>query len=129
MAFGYFPNGDGLLGIRAPNGTYRCQRLLFTDSGHYLLPIHNFNTKTDSKLDTLIMHESQLLARTSKTPQVPQQQKKTTNMTFPIALITEDSNDHQDAAFRNSSDDQTKENEMTAPPGLTLTTSPSPPFH
>ena len=108
LACGYFPNGDGLLGIRASNGTFKCQLLLFTDSGHYLLPIHHFNTKTDSKLDTLIMHESQLLARSAPIPQTPRQQKKiphkTPHMTFPVGLITEDANDDHV--------------EMTTPPGL-----------
>ena len=122
ISFGYFPNGDGLMGIRAPNGTLKCQRLLYTDSGHNVLPIHNFDTKADNDLNTLIMHESQFLTKNTKIPRALQDTEKPTktstkNTAFPVGLVTDDSNDHAE------------ENEMTAPPGLALITSPPQPFH
>jgi len=114
IAFGYFPNGDSLLGIRATNGNFVCQRLLATDSGHTLLPIHHFNTKTDSKLDTLILHESRLLTKSfGKIPRSLQQQDK--HHAFPVGLVTDDKDTHDTH--------HAEKNEMTAPPELALTTS------
>ena len=49
IACNYFNNGDGVLAIRAKahDGVTRyCpQRLLLTDSGHYMLQIHHFNKR------------------------------------------------------------------------------------
>ena len=46
----YYPNQDGILAIKLPKdrrksyGTSYCfQRLMYTDSGHYMLPIDNFD--------------------------------------------------------------------------------------
>jgi hypothetical protein len=50
MHFSFFSNGDGVLGVRYRN-TCRPQRLLLTDSGHYLLRIDLFGVATDPKLN------------------------------------------------------------------------------
>ena len=52
----HFPNGDGLLGImnsKDPDG-FSAQRLLHTDSGHYLLPVDNFKQAKDKRLTTAL---------------------------------------------------------------------------
>lgn len=41
LSFGYYPNGDGLLGMRI-SGRLVALRILLTDSGHYLLPLGHF---------------------------------------------------------------------------------------
>ena len=55
MSFGsvlvcaYFNNGDGVLVFKDPSDQkYKPQRLLLTDSGHYLLPIDNYNSKSSA---------------------------------------------------------------------------------
>jgi hypothetical protein len=57
MIFGYFSNGDGLMGLKAKNDMFMPQRLLLTDSGHYILPIHYFRHQPLSKR---LMSELQL---------------------------------------------------------------------
>ena len=52
------------------DGSFRTQRLLYTDSGHYLLPIHHFNKPADENL-----------ARTHHDHRH--------NLTFPVALHEE----------------------------------------
>ena len=55
LDFGSYENGDGLLGIRV-HQNIALQRLLLTDSGHYLLPIDNFgksgNKESGKKIRT-----------------------------------------------------------------------------
>ena len=66
ISCGYFSNNDGLLGIRTTDGTICAQRLLLTDSGHYLLPIDNFNKPRDWKTDRLARNEQQQLGRAAQ---------------------------------------------------------------
>ena len=63
---GYFANNDGLLGIRTTDGSICAQRLLLTDSGHYLLPIDKFNKPRDWKQDRLVKNEKQQLGRAAQ---------------------------------------------------------------
>ena len=63
IACGYFKNGDGLLGIRLSSGHFCTQRLLLTDSGHYLMPVHYFNHKNDRRLDQLMTSDYRQLDR------------------------------------------------------------------
>ena len=51
MACGFFPGGDGVLAIKVENQRWAAQRLLLTDSGHYLLPIDHFNAPSDPTLN------------------------------------------------------------------------------
>ena len=63
IACGYFKNGDGLLGIRLASGHFCTQRLLLTDSGHYLMPVHYFDKKSDRRLDQLMTSDYRHLDR------------------------------------------------------------------
>jgi hypothetical protein len=108
------------LGIRAPNGTYHPQRLLLTDSGHYLLEIHHFNQPSDPKLTTVLKTElkqvNQRLHQRSNKDQVA----------LVVGLLATDQDDHDhidndddihdhddhcDTITSNSTD-------ITRPPGL-----------
>ena len=62
ISCGYFGNGDGILGIRAANG-FHAQRLLLTDSGHYLLPVDHFDHKPNHKMDKCIAAEEKQIAK------------------------------------------------------------------
>ena len=63
MLFAYFQNGDGVLGIYNHQQKQWCaQRLLLTDSGHYLLPIDKYKQPTLKDLD------QRLNAMIEKTP-------------------------------------------------------------
>ena len=68
ISCGYFSNMDGLLGIRTPKGNFKTQRLLYTDSGHYLLPIHYFNSPSDEKLNNIMKHEHKTLQHSHRKP-------------------------------------------------------------
>ena len=105
ISCGYFSNGDGLLGIRTTDGTIRAQRLLLTDSGHYLLPIDNFNKPRDWKTDRLARNEQQQLGRAAQRQLPPSKtmdfyshqhhsQQSTTTAAFVTGLYTE--SDKQD---------------------------------
>jgi len=63
---GYFQNGDGLLGLRSPDGTITSHRIYLTDSGHYLLPIDAFHKKKNTELDSLTSHEMDAMNKTQR---------------------------------------------------------------
>ena len=67
ISCGYFSNKDGLLGIRARGG-FCAQRLLLTDSGHYLLPITNFHSARDHHMDRLVNHDYHSLNKAAQQP-------------------------------------------------------------
>lgn len=62
ISCGYFSNKDGIMGIRSPHG-FCAQRLYLTDSGHYLLPIDNFNRQRQIGLDRCISTDHRQLSR------------------------------------------------------------------
>ena len=54
----YFKNGDGVLALRDPKDQkYKPQRLLLTDSGHYLLPLDHFHSKQSTSFDHRLMKD------------------------------------------------------------------------
>jgi hypothetical protein len=120
LACGYFHNNDGLLGIRAPNGTYHPQRLLLTDSGHYLLEIHHFNQPSDPKLTTLLKTElkqvNQRLHQRSNKDQV--------SLVVGLLATDQDDHDHDDNGDDDHDHDDhyeattTNSTNITRPPGL-----------
>ena len=63
---GYFSNNEGLLGIRTTDGTICAQRLSLTASGHYQLPIDQFNKPRYWKNDPLVRSERQQLGRAAQ---------------------------------------------------------------
>ena len=102
---------------------------MHTDSGHYLLPIHYFNKPADEKLNAMIKKDFKYLQKdhgksthTHKQHDHRNKHSPTTTLTFPVALLTDDTND----------DDTAAKDEMSAPPGLASTTPSrpsSPVFH
>ena len=91
---GYFANNDGLLGIRTTDGSICAQRLLLTDSGHYLLPIDQFNKPRDWKQDRLVKNEKQQLGRAAQRQLPPSNttdfysyQQYSQNVHVPTALV------------------------------------------
>ena len=64
-AFGCFSNGDGIIAFRDGKTQRMCpQRLYITDSGHYLLPIDQFDKPIDERLvDFMIKHFTYRLSR------------------------------------------------------------------
>ena len=64
-AFGCFSNGDGLIAFQDAQTQRMCpQRLYITDSGHYLLPIDQFDSPIDERLvDFMIKNFTYRLAR------------------------------------------------------------------
>ena len=67
ISCGHFSNGDGLLGIRSRTG-FCAQRLLLTDSGHYLLPVDQFNMAGNFKTDKEMIKTAQLLSKSVSQP-------------------------------------------------------------
>ena len=61
ISCGHFQNQDGLLGLRLSNGEMCSQRILLTDSSHYLLPIDNFDKeKNDMWNKTTLQHQQEI---------------------------------------------------------------------
>ena len=88
ISCGYFANGDGLLGIRMQDGSFRTQRLLYTDSGHYLLPIHHFNKPVDEDLNKIMKQDFRKLQQEhGKKARTHHDHRH--NLTFPVALHEE----------------------------------------
>ena len=69
-AFGCFSNGDGVIAFRDGKTQRMCpQRLYVTDSGHYLLPIDQFDKPIDERLvDFMIKHFTYRLSRNPSGP-------------------------------------------------------------
>ena len=65
IACAAFPNGDGLLGIKTPQGL-RAQRLYLTDSGHYLMAINLFSKSSRHDWDRMASKEITLLNRSAR---------------------------------------------------------------
>ena len=67
--FGCFSNGDGIIAFRDGKTQRMCpQRLYMTDSGHYLLPIDQFDKPIDERLvDFMIKHFTYRLSRNPAT--------------------------------------------------------------
>ena len=89
-----------MLGIRTPDGKFHTQRLLYTDSGHYLLPIDNFGKTDDESNNRIIMHEQKQLHRSEKTPPAKHvdhlhHRAKKGHLSFPVGIYTND-DDHDD---------------------------------
>ena len=53
LHFAFFKNGDGVLGVRSNEGI-RPQRLVLTDSRHYLLRVDLFGVPSDNNLNEAI---------------------------------------------------------------------------
>ena len=98
---GYFSNGDGLLGIRMQDGSFRTQRLLYTDSGHYLLPIHHFNKPVDEDLNKIMKQDFHKLQKEhGKKARTHHDHRH--NLTFPVALHEENDANKEDTMQRNA---------------------------
>ena len=98
IACGYFKNGDGLLGIRLSSGAFNTQRLLLTDSGHYLMPIHYFGSKAHDGLNKLLNHDWRHLDRHG---QRLRRGESTSSPTFAIECIdAKASNDTTSSLFQ-----------------------------
>ena len=80
----HFDNGDGLLGIRRPNNQLVTQRLLLTDSGHLLMPIHHFNKKSSSQQDHRMTSDKRKLDKSGKQWVQTPKQKNATEAIFAI---------------------------------------------
>jgi hypothetical protein len=80
----YFSNGDGLLGVRVIDSygheQYRMQRLLHTDSGHYLLPIDNFQKKSNYLWDKQSSKVAQSFKKKATDQGYPHQEKSTVEL-------------------------------------------------
>jgi len=64
ILFAYYPNRDGLLGIRHPkSGRWCVQHLYLTDSGHYLLRVDLFNVNPDHYLTNALEKEAADIAK------------------------------------------------------------------
>jgi hypothetical protein len=76
LACGCFSNKDGLLLIKLADNHYAPQRVLFTDSGHYLLEIHRYTcqhptSEHSAKVKNITMHVSTALKKFPSTKQFP----------------------------------------------------------
>ena len=97
LHFAFFDNGDGVLGIRHGN-IIAPQRLLLTDSEHYLLRIDLFNKPVDQRLNQALAER--LYQRLTRAPQPWQhggQRQYTTHSTnwkpsvsFPVFQVPDD---------------------------------------
>ena len=102
ISCGYFNNGDGLLGIRqSRKNQFSAQRLLLTDSGHYLLEISHFSGKRDKGLDKLIAHDNKKLERSARNPPA----KSSTETVFVSGFLAGDDDDHYDDDAISAQDD------------------------
>ena len=70
LACGYYNNGDGILGLRDHSKQLQAQRLLLTDSGHYLLPIHHFGNVKNDQMTKAISHQEQQLSHAASQGQL-----------------------------------------------------------
>ena len=84
ISCGYFSNNDGLLGIRTPFG-FCAQRLLLTDSGHYLMPISNFSMQRDVGMDKLLGHDYRLLDKAARKQRLDKTAKQQVNLLTGLA--------------------------------------------
>ena len=66
LSFAYFSNGDGLLGIKDQSGHVQAQRLLLTDSGHYLLTIDHFGKQHNKEYNKGISNQYKQLDRSGQ---------------------------------------------------------------
>ena len=93
LACGYFSNGDGILAIRTSNSDkgirYAAQRLLLTDSGHYLLPVNNFWKGGNSNWDRQAEKAMSLLHRSSQMNNLNQYDTS-------LSLVVFDNNDEDE---------------------------------
>ena len=66
ISCGAFSNGDGSLAMKLKDKhgspRYAAQRLLLTDSGHYLLPINNFGKNSNHELDYLAQQQAKIIS-------------------------------------------------------------------
>ena len=85
----HFDNGDGLLGIRRPNNQLVTQRLLLTDSGHLLMPIHYFGKKSDAQIDRRMFSDKRKLEKHGKPWRSTQKQRDAAEAVFAIGCQDE----------------------------------------
>jgi len=84
ILFAYYPNRDGLLGIRHPkNGRWCVQHLYLTDSGHYLLRVDLFNVSSDHHLTDQLEKEAADITR-----HVPRERRALTGGTAGLVFET-----------------------------------------
>ena len=66
LSFAYFSNGDGLLGIKDQAGHVQAQRLLLTESGHYLLTIDHVGKQHNKEYNKGISNQYKQLDRSGQ---------------------------------------------------------------
>ena len=95
ISCGYFSNLDGLLGIRTTSG-FCAQRLLLTDSGHYLMPITNFHQRRDRGWDRLIHSDFQQVTRAAKRQELHHDRRQQANFVSGLvsSYLADDDPDH-----------------------------------
>ena len=79
---GYFHNGDGIIAVKQRE-QYHAQRLLLTDSGHYLLEIDKFNQQSCNKLNNATRKHMQHLDLTN----VNKQQRQRNDRDHSLSLV------------------------------------------
>ena len=95
ISCGYFSSGDGVLGMRMQDVSFRTQRLLYTDSGHYLLPIHHFNKPADENPNKITKQDFRKLQKEhSKKARTHHDHRH--NLTSPVALHEENDANKED---------------------------------
>jgi hypothetical protein len=98
IACGYFDNADGLCVINSMSGSKAIsapQRLRWTDSGHYMLPINNFRVGVTPKLYQSASKLKDLMAKSAPTAQ----KHASANLfsTFPVYAQDDTHEDFADA--------------------------------
>jgi hypothetical protein len=91
MHFAFFPNGDGVLGVRH-QGRIEPQRLCLTDSGHYLIRIDLFNAPSDMRLNKSIADRlyDHLMASGRQRPGYYQRQQYQPSVVLPVFCVEDD---------------------------------------
>lgn len=111
ISCGFFGNGDGVLAIKVTtkNGEakYAAQRLLWTDSGHYLLPIDNFGRRSNDKLDRAAAKQAGDVALAAEEAQLQQSDAVT-------LLVFSHDTDEQSPALQATNDMEDEENSDTS---------------
>ena len=103
ILFSYFANGDGVLGIwDDKQRAWSAQRLYLTESGHYLLRIDHYNSRTDSELSAALQRTTAPLSRAADKMSQRQQAQQEPRELFcgVVQCSTDDSTTIDDPVFR-----------------------------
>ncbi len=88
MACCYYSNGDGLLLLREPRRKPAPQRLLLTDSGHYLLQIHLFGSKASDQQHKASSNVESMVRQARPTQHEPKPRTQlAASQVYPIASL------------------------------------------